>query len=377
MIKYTAPNFVDINITNNCNMNCTHCYIGEQPLNEMTLNQGLDYIKQLQNLGVFKVSLTGGEPLLHPNLIDFIQEIGACDMEPMVNTNGVLFNDKIIDDLDKVLSSDKMLIAISLDGLGDEEYIQLRKWKDGTDALGAFDLIINNATKLMERGYKVVFNFTYTNLNKDNLFNLYYFLEEQYQNYSFLLNVILFGMSGNGNKNRNQLSVQYNEWKTALNHIMELKLSNNLKYLKVEPTCPWEIYVPLEKYSYEIIEKEIRYVSPLRSPFYSKFRDVGCHAGITNIVINWNGEIYPCGLYPVNNELCLGNLKEQSLKNIWDNSTLLTKIRNIKLTDLDSECQKCNFSGICGGGCRGASIQLEEGLYGKDMRCPILNEEKL
>lgn len=77
MINYTAPNFVDINITNNCNMNCVHCYVGEQPLNQMSLEQGMSYIQELQKLGVFKVSLTGGEPLLHPNFMDFIQKCYA------------------------------------------------------------------------------------------------------------------------------------------------------------------------------------------------------------------------------------------------------------------------------------------------------------
>lgn len=151
MDKYTAPDFVDINITNNCNMNCTHCYIGEQNLNEMSLKQGIDYIRQLRDLGVFKISLTGGEPLLHPNFLDFIKEIKACDMEPMVNSNGVLFNDSLIDKLDKILINKKMLVAISLDGLGNNKYSELRKWKNGTAASDAFDIVIKNAYKLVKK----------------------------------------------------------------------------------------------------------------------------------------------------------------------------------------------------------------------------------
>ena len=373
MDKYTAPDFVDINITNNCNMNCTHCYIGEQNLNEMSLKQGIDDIRQLRDLGVFKISLTGGEPLLHPNFLDFIKEIKACDMEPMVNSNGVLFNDSLIDKLDKILINKKMLVAISLDGLGNNKYSELRKWKNGTAASDAFDIVIKNAYKLVKKGYLIVFNFTYTNLNKSDLFSLYDFLEKKFKDYKFILNIILFGVSGNGVKNKNELSINYNDWKSDINRIMKLKLKGKLKYLKIEPTCPWEVYVPLEDYSYELIEKNISYISPLRNSIYNKSRDIGCHAGITNIVINWDGKIYPCGLYPVNSKLCLGDLNKESLLEIWNNSVLLQQLRKLKLQDLDEECQQCNFKEICGGGCRGAAIQITQSLFGKDLRCPLLN----
>lgn len=309
--------------------------------------------------------------------MDFIQKIVDCDMDPMMNSNGVLFTDEIIEKLDKILGKQKMLVAISLDGFGDSQYVHLRKWKDGSDAIGAFDKIIDNALKLMKKGYKVVFNFTYTNLNKNNLFDLYYFLEKKFAGYDFTLNVILFGMSGNGSKNRDTLSVRYEDWKKELNKIMKLKLENQLCFLKIEPTCPWEIYLPLKEYSHEIIEKHLRYVTPLKSPFYRRVRDVGCHAGITNIVINWNGEVYPCGLYPVNSEMCLGDLQKNSLDEIWKNSLLLSKIRNTKLENLAIECQECDFANICGGGCRGAAIQVGTGFYGKDLRCPILSGDAI
>ena len=46
-------------------------------------------------------------------------------------------------------------------------------------------------------------------------------------------------MSGNGVKNKNELSINYNDWKSDINRIMKLKLKGKLKYLKIYFHCNW------------------------------------------------------------------------------------------------------------------------------------------
>ena len=375
-MRLAAPNFVDINITDRCNMACRHCYIGDQSSKDLPLETGLDYIRQIAELGVFKVALTGGEPLLHPNWLDFLKQIVKLGLSPMMNTNGFLFNNEVCEKIDRIKFNDPMWVSISLDGLVPGRYSELRRWKNGKPADDAFSVVINNAINMARRGYRVVFNFTFTQVNYEDLLPLYQYLENKFVSLPFILNVILFGLSGNGAKNMGELSVPYELWENAIHEIMESKLEGKLRFLKVEPTCPWEIYLPLRNYGNETIERSLGYVSPLRNPFFASQRTIGCHAGLTNLVINWDGDVHPCGLYPRNDLMYAGSLKEQSLNDIWNSSEKLNLLRGMDLRDMPTECQNCEFSSICGGGCRGAASQITGNIRGKDIRCPLLDEGK-
>ena len=371
-MKYTAPNFVDINITDVCNMACRHCYIGKQTNSYMNISEAKNYIKQIADLGVFKVAITGGEPLLHPDWIMFIKEIINNNMYPMINTNGYLFNRSVCEAINDI-AGNRMWIAVSVDGIVPGNYGTIRKWRDGSPADSAFKVVIDNIKEMLSKKFKVVINFTYTNKNKEDLIPLYEYLCKELGENNFVLNVILFGLSGSGIINANTLAVPYTTWYRDINDIMQLKISGKLKKLKFEPTCPWELYLPLEKFTLEEIENYCAYKSPLRSAMYRKFRDIGCHAGITNIVVNWNSTVYACGLYPQNVNMRIGNLKTDLLSEIWNNSYNLNALRNLQLKDLPLECQKCRLNQICGGGCRGAASEINKSIYAKDSRCPNLS----
>lgn len=84
-----------ISITNGCNMACEYCH-NEGQITDSTKFMSLDSFKYIVNksikYGVFKVRITGGEPLLHPQLEEFLnflkREYG--DIEVGLNTNGLL-----------------------------------------------------------------------------------------------------------------------------------------------------------------------------------------------------------------------------------------------------------------------------------------------
>lgn len=366
----SAPNFIDMNITNQCNMACRHCYIGKVTKPSfMNLRDCIDYIDQAAELGVFRISITGGEPLMHPQWLSIISHMISSGISPMINSNGTLFNDDNISQLANIAKKD-LWIAISLDGMYPGHYTALRKWKNGKDATTAFDTIIRNVKIMIKEGFHVVFNFTYTRVNWEDLLPLYKFLEDTLGERNFTLNVILFGISGNGYVNENNLSVSFDCWKKDLQHIVLQKIEGKYQSIKFEPTCPWEIYLPLDGLQISTIEKTTGYISPLRNNIYRRYRNVCCHAGISNLVINWDGTVYPCGLYPQVTPLCAGNLHKNSLFQIWNESDLLKRLRNISISDLPETCQNCTSVDICGGGCRGAAVQLHNSLVGGDTRCP-------
>lgn len=90
-----------LSITNSCNFNCPYCS-NEGQTHKQGLFISLDFVRSLSkwvknnNIYIRKLNITGGEPLLHPNLISIIEILSECAEMITLNTNGELLNkDKI------------------------------------------------------------------------------------------------------------------------------------------------------------------------------------------------------------------------------------------------------------------------------------------
>jgi len=77
-------------VTRRCNLSCGYCYEYDRvspPVPFEVLRERVDHLARLR--AVF-VTLTGGEPLLHPQLVDLVAHVRARGMTPVMNTNGYL-----------------------------------------------------------------------------------------------------------------------------------------------------------------------------------------------------------------------------------------------------------------------------------------------
>jgi MoaA/NifB/PqqE/SkfB family radical SAM enzyme len=93
------PREVFFAITNACNISCKTCTFGKLPKADRTfveiehLTAVLDHLKVN---GVRMVSITGGEPLLHPQFLEICEQIDARGMMvSYIATNGTLLNERI------------------------------------------------------------------------------------------------------------------------------------------------------------------------------------------------------------------------------------------------------------------------------------------
>lgn len=86
-----APYVVDVQLTNVCNLACPHCVVETdrvEPDNYMDLHTWRTILEQLHNWGVFQVAYGEGEPTIHPNFRQIIQETrDAYDMVPNITSN--------------------------------------------------------------------------------------------------------------------------------------------------------------------------------------------------------------------------------------------------------------------------------------------------
>ena len=81
-----------------CNLNCSYCdtrySCEQQEYKEMSL---YDILVEVLSYGVPRVTLTGGEPLIHPGVKDLIKSLVANDIEVNIETNGAVDLDEFIE----------------------------------------------------------------------------------------------------------------------------------------------------------------------------------------------------------------------------------------------------------------------------------------
>lgn len=104
-------NFAWIEITQNCNLKCVHCYNGKSfSTSNMCYNDFENVIDQLEALGIKRIQLIGGEPFLNPD-IEKMLCYASRKMEFIeIFTNGTLVNDKIIE----LLKTKNIHLALSV-----------------------------------------------------------------------------------------------------------------------------------------------------------------------------------------------------------------------------------------------------------------------
>jgi cyclic pyranopterin phosphate synthase len=118
-------NYLRLSITDRCNMRCIYCapsgMVPKLPHEDVLRYEEILRIVRLGvRLGITKVRLTGGEPLVRVGVYEFLNHLVHVDglMDVSLTTNGVL----LYDNIDKIKSAGIQRINISLDTLKKEKY---------------------------------------------------------------------------------------------------------------------------------------------------------------------------------------------------------------------------------------------------------------
>lgn len=141
-----SPRHISFAITNACNLNCDHCYI-TQGINFIDKNELSKWIIELDSNGCLSIGIGGGEPTLHPDLLEILDIINHTKMAATITTNG---SAKI--DYYRIIINKVNLIRFSLDGFNDV-YENIRKQN--------FDCLISKI-KTLAKETKVGINYLLT-----------------------------------------------------------------------------------------------------------------------------------------------------------------------------------------------------------------------
>jgi radical SAM protein with 4Fe4S-binding SPASM domain len=133
--------YLELQITNRCNLKCRHCYIGEgshQDLSREQIQRMLDQFEEIQGL---RLLLSGGEPLLHPHFWEMNEVLQDYPFRSVLLSNGTLISKEVA----KKLRVHE--VQISLDGM-----------KEGHESLrgnGTFEKTVMAVDHLQEANIRV------------------------------------------------------------------------------------------------------------------------------------------------------------------------------------------------------------------------------
>jgi radical SAM protein with 4Fe4S-binding SPASM domain len=346
--KPFTPQIVSYSVTSACNYRCPHCHAdaGKATQNELTIEEARRVVNEMAELGTEVIIFSGGEPLLRKGFIlSLARYCFDLGIMPVILTNGSLLDYKTAQEL-----KDAGIIAagIPLDYATPQRFDELR------NAPGAFESAIRaikacHKADLPVAATIMLFQDSLNELPKlmDLLYNLNV---EQAVLYDFI-------PVGRGTK-ISDLVMDYEQRVKLLDYLFRIQAEREMFFL-ISGGSPLYPGIVLEMHKKYGIKAPRRLLKSFL--VQSKF---GCPAGIQYFSLRPNGDVYPCPFL----QLKTGNVREQSLSNIWYSSEILANLRNRNL--LKGKCNKCSYREICGG-CR-AKAWLKEGDYlASDPNCSI------
>ncbi len=113
-----APLFATVNLTTRCNLDCAYCYMQPMSGKDITRADFERVIDELADAGVFLLTLSGGEPFLHPSFAHLFRYAHRRFAHVMTLTNGAAMQDGHIEVIQQVLDEKGALtIQVSLDAV--------------------------------------------------------------------------------------------------------------------------------------------------------------------------------------------------------------------------------------------------------------------
>lgn len=145
--------YLRLAVTDRCNLRCTYCmpaegiaYLPEKKL--LSWEEMLRIVHVLNQLGIRKVRITGGEPFVRLGLMEFLQELAKIEnLEICLTTNGVLLENH----LDSLQNLGIKNVNLSLDSLDSERFFKITRRND-------FDQVYRNLMRMIEANFIVKLN---------------------------------------------------------------------------------------------------------------------------------------------------------------------------------------------------------------------------
>ena len=330
---------VFLHLCNACNLMCQHCYALPPDVQEIYLPTPvvLSVLSELERLRAKRVTLSGGEPLLHPDLRRIVEFAGPR-FKIQLLTNGTLIDEEWA----RFLAQFDIDIQISLDGSTSSVHDAIR-------GQGSYDAAIRGLKHLQEAGLgrSITIATTVMNHNVGDLANMVSLAAELDVPRLRFLPLRRTGMAAR-------------QWEHIGSRV------SGADYERVFQIV--ERYEPAGRNPQDVTSGLSG--MGLEMPEHGRSDGEGfwCPVG-KQVVVSPEGDAYPCVLLMAG-EFKLGNVARDTLHSMTQSETMTRVCRSLAERPYKiPECARCTWRSLCQGGCTGRALDVNGTIWNADDQC--------
>lgn len=313
--------FVQLHLTERCNLRCKHCYQTGKSMDEMSFSEIKEAVTEISDTlaeweSVYGIrysksfNVTGGEPFLRNDILDVIREIKDQGFGLYLLTNGIFVDEKKAKAL-----SDLNVNGVQVSIEGPEEV------HDSIRGKGSYSVSMKGVRYLLDAGLNVTMNVTLSSMNADYFMDI---IDMATRKGVRRLGFSRLVPSGRGESMLKEM-LSYERIRQLYNKIFFLN-TGSLEIVTGDPVAAQSLIVE---------QGEDRGNIP----------SGGCAAGVSGITILPDGGLVPCRRL----DISLGNIRKDSFREIWAASKVLEDIRSRE--KYKGKCRPCMRWAHCRG-CR-------------------------
>jgi len=341
------PRVVFWETTAACNLECAHCrrleVSHELSKRDLSTAEGKHAIEQLAEAGRPLLILSGGEPLVRPDIFELAGYGHKVGLPCALATNGTLIDREIAE---KIAAAGIRRVSVSLDGADAGTHDEFRRLP------GSFKQALEGIEHLRAAGVPVQINTTIAHHNAGQIEAMFELAERIG---AMALHIFALVPVGCGVEIAEDEMLAPDELERFLARFYHLSKASALE---TRATCAPQ---------YSRIVRQLRAAErsngggPPEGPDPGR----GCLAGTAVCFISHEGKVYPCGYLPVE----AGDIRRESFAAVWRNSPVFQRLRRPEL--LTGKCGVCEFARVCFG-CRARAYAKTGDYMSEEPSCPYI-----
>jgi len=346
------------NLIRRCNLLCKHCYSisGDTDFpGELDTAQVFKTMADLKDFGVPVLILSGGEPLLRPDIFEISRRAKELGFYVGLSSNGTLVGDH---NIKQIADIGYDYVGISLDGLRETHDAFRRR-------VGGFDEALAGIRLCRDNGIKIGMRFTATMDNAHELPAMLDLAEAENIDKFYLSHLVY---AGRGNKNRGDDARRDMTCK-VMDSLIErawndVQAGGNREFVTGNNDADGVYLLFWVRKHFPHLEDHIR----------AKLAQWGGNSSGVNIAnIDNLGEVHPDTFwwhYP------LGNVKKRRFSDIWpDTSDPIMAGLKQRPRKVGGRCGECAYFDVCGGNTRVRAFQLTGDPWAEDPACYLTDQQ--
>ncbi|MTV47479.1 putative heme d1 biosynthesis radical SAM protein NirJ1 [Heliobacillus mobilis] len=347
------------NVSRTCNLHCIHCYSDSDEIDypgELTTQEAIKFIDELADFNVPVLLLSGGEPLMRPDIFELVAHASKRNVRVTFSTNGTLITPDVAKEIKKYGVG---YVGISLDGIG-ENNDKFRGKK------GAFEEALNGIRNCLAIDQRVGLRFTINKHNFNDLENIFNLIEEEKIPRVCFYHLVYSGRGGS--------MMEEDMTRQEAREAMDLIMAKSVEFHKKGFDC--EILTVDNHADIVYLYLKMKDKDPVLAEKIWKLMQLngGNRSGIAFANVDSQGFVHP-DQFTQNHTF--GNVKERPFKEIWSDTSsnpILAGLKDRKPL-LKGRCAKCKWLNVCNGNFRARAEAVTGDFWESDPACYLTDEE--